>query len=110
LIIFAAVSGADTSAAYASDEMPAGLFGATTSTSVNLSIGLPLSDFVAASFSVSLRPTIPAAPVMRMCIGPPCKSGSLGTVMPLRGRGPQCEALQNRETACARRLTEEGHT
>src|ERR1700730_6971446 len=50
-------------------ENPSGFCGALTSISVNLSIGLPLSAPPATSRATSLRPIIPAAPVMRMCMG-----------------------------------------
>src|ERR1700731_4506085 len=48
---------------------PCGFCGALTSISVSLSIGLPLSAPAATSRATSLRPIIPAAPVMRMCMG-----------------------------------------
>src|SRR5580658_5573881 len=48
---------------------PCGFCGALTSISVSFSIGLPLSAPAATSRATSLRPIIPAAPVMRMCMG-----------------------------------------
>jgi len=48
---------------------PCGFCGALTSISVSLSIGLPLSAPAATRRATSLRPIIPAAPVMRMCMG-----------------------------------------
>src|SRR5215475_11787311 len=47
---------------------PAGRTGATTSVSVRRSMGRPTTAPFLASRSVSLRPIMPAAPVMRMCI------------------------------------------
>src|SRR5580704_9796547 len=47
---------------------PCGFCGVLTSISVSLSIGLPLSAPAATSRATSLRPIIPAAPVMRMCM------------------------------------------
>src|SRR5262245_33331275 len=46
---------------------PAGFAGNTTSSSVSLAIGCPLSVPSLARRSVSLRPIMPAAPVMRIC-------------------------------------------
>src|SRR5580698_1967731 len=48
---------------------PCGFCGVLTSINVSLSIGLPLSAPAATSRATSLRPIIPAAPVMRMCMG-----------------------------------------
>ncbi len=45
-----------------------GLCGAPMSISVSLSIGLPLSAPSLTSRVMSLRPIIPAAPVIRMCM------------------------------------------
>ena len=47
-----------------------GFAGALTSTSVSLSIGPPLSAPSLTSRAVSLRPIMPAAPIIRMCIVP----------------------------------------
>src|SRR6266536_2769648 len=46
---------------------PAGCPGATTSTSTSLSIALPLSALSRTSRSTSLRPTMPAAPMINIC-------------------------------------------
>src|ERR1700686_749073 len=48
---------------------PCGFCGALTSISVSFSIGLPLSAPAVTRRATSLRPIIPAAPVMRMCMG-----------------------------------------
>src|SRR5262245_36975056 len=50
-------------------EKLAGRAGATMSISVSLSIGWPCSARSTTSRSVSLRPIIPAAPVIRICMG-----------------------------------------
>src|ERR1700722_13260337 len=49
----------------------AGLSGTITSVSVSFSIALPLSAPSLTRRAVSLRPIIPAAPVIRMCIALP---------------------------------------
>ena len=58
-----------------------GFAGETTSSSVSLSIGLPLSPPSLTSRSVSLRPIMPAAPVMRICTS-------------VRPVGARCHAVQ----------------
>src|SRR5262249_2186514 len=65
-IMASALPGAERSAATVSTfpANPTGWDGATTSTSVSLSINLPLSAWSRASRSTSLRPTIPAAPMI----------------------------------------------
>src|SRR5262245_12627688 len=63
----AAMSAADTSAVAGK----AGRAGATMSVSVSFSIPRPLSVPSRTRRSVSLRPLMPAAPVIRMCIVPP---------------------------------------
>src|SRR6185437_10130503 len=68
-----------------------GLSGASTSTRVSVSIGRPLSAPASTSRAVSLRPIIPAAPVMRMCMAERPFSSSLlrqkiGSIRSLRLR------------------------
>src|SRR6516162_8573477 len=48
-----------------------GLAGTVTSSSVSFSIGRLLSAASAISRAVNFRPIMPAAPVMKMCMGPP---------------------------------------
>src|SRR6185503_13334829 len=81
---------------------PAGAFGFTTSTSVNLSIVLPFSPPSAVSRSISLRPTMPAAPVMRMCMKtlsclplPACGERSAHKVHRVRGTIDWAGAFHN---------------
>src|SRR5215472_11015645 len=48
-----------------------GLAGTVTSSRVSFSIGRLLSAASATSRAVNFRPIMPAAPVMKMCMGPP---------------------------------------
>src|ERR1700693_5573752 len=94
-------------------ENPSGFCGALTSISVTWSIGLLLSPPAATRRVVNLRPIIPAAPVMRMCMGyrpPACLqrhpavdemglAGNVGRLVAGKKEGEQSDFLGRAEPA-----------